>query len=91
MGNIEHSRPPVLALSTQMRVAVTMAAPEIRGFAAMIEEEWLPEAERLEGAVEDRAVLRQMVTDIAGQIADEGMTGWADDIRDELRRLGGGQ
>ena len=52
MSDIERPpKPPVLPLSAQMRVAVSVAAPEIRGFAAMIEQEWLPEAERLEGAV----------------------------------------
>jgi hypothetical protein len=55
------SKPPVLPLSTQMRVAAEMATPEIRGLAEMIGTEWQAEALRLEGAVEALRIARGYV------------------------------
>lgn len=55
------TEPPVLPLSTQMRVAAEMAAPEIRGLAEMIGTEWQAEALRLEGAVSDRDALLRYI------------------------------
>jgi hypothetical protein len=42
------TKPPVLPLSAQIRIAAEMSPPSNRGLAAMMLEEWVPEAERLE-------------------------------------------
>jgi hypothetical protein len=54
MSEPEHAevKAPVLPLSAQIRIAAEMSPPYNRGLAAMMLEEWVPEAERLEGAVE---------------------------------------
>lgn len=41
-------KPPRMPLSDQIRIAGEMAHPSIRGFAAMMLDEWQPEAVRLE-------------------------------------------
>jgi hypothetical protein len=65
---------PVLPLSEQLRVAASMAAPEIRGLALMMAEEWQPEAERLEAEVER---LRTIIADlIEGENPEEGTPQW---------------
>ena len=74
-------KPPPMALSAQMRVAIEMAAPEISGVAAMTEEKWLPEVERLEGAVE--AERKRVAEYVRGRGAD----GWDPSVEAALRQV----
>lgn len=82
------SKPPVLPLSAQMRVAAEMAAPEIRGLAEMIGTEWQAEALRLEGAVAAaRAEQREATIRHAAEFLDT--LGRSDLGRALTRALGG--
>ena len=73
-----------LPLSVRIRVTAEMAPSEIRGLAQVMYEEWLPEAERLEGAVEAGEALFTALDHALRDPVIAAHGGWQDDARRAL-------